>query len=104
MNIDPMITFSDGSRLVVSTRYHHADRNFICELYLCAVGPSGSNGNTFRSVTNPMEGSTCRGAQEIACSQARRLFPDNAHKIKGPPYLVWAGPDLHVKAYSRGHP
>jgi hypothetical protein len=101
MNVEPMITFSDGSQLLVSTRYT-GEGQFICELFLLDPHPKSSDGKGLRAVTNGMEAPTCRQAQDIACGQARRLFPDNAPRIKEPPYLVWSGPNIPLAPQNRG--
>jgi hypothetical protein len=100
MNVDPMITFSDGSQLLVSTQYAGEGR-FTCELYLSKPGRSGKGGWDLQTLSDRLEAPTCRQAQDIACCQARRLYPNNAPTIKDPPYLVWAGPNLPVEPETR---
>jgi hypothetical protein len=101
MNVEPLITFSNGSQLLVSTRYV-GDGHFICELFMLDAQSGAIDGKNLRAVTGGMEAPTCRQAQDFACGQARRLFPDNAPKIKEPPYLVWTGPNLPVAPDNRG--
>lgn len=101
LNVEPMITFSDGSQLVVSTR-HAGEGRFICELFILEPRTAGTDDNPPRSITNGMEAPTCRQAQEVACGQARRLFSHHAQEIKEPPYLVWSGPNLPTVPESRG--
>jgi|SRR6185295_17941436 len=98
MNVDPIMTFGDGSQLLVSTQ-HVGEGRFTCELYLSNDGGKDSGG--LRSVTGGLEAPTCRQAQEIACSQARLLYPTNAPMIKEPPYLIWPGPHLPMSPDSR---
>ena len=93
MNVDPIITFSDGMQLLVSTQYSR-EGGFACELYLSNPSPGGRDAKNLRSVSGRMEASTCRQAQDIACNQARRLYPEQNVTIKTPPYLVWSGPNL----------
>ena len=93
MNADPMITFSDGSQLLVST-HHAGEGRFSCELYLFNPSPSVKDGESLRAVSAALEAPSCRQAQDIACSQARRLFPTDAPTIKEPPYLIWTGPHM----------
>lgn len=95
MNVDPIITFSDGSQLLVSTN-HSGEGRFTCELYLFNPRPSVKDGGDLRTVSGGLEAPSCRQAQDYACSQARRLFPDDATTIKNPPYLVWPGPNMTV--------
>lgn len=95
MNVDPIITFADGAQLLVSTQYVGEGR-FTCELYLSNPNPTGKDGRDLRVVSDRLEAPTCRQAQDIACCQARRLYPNNAPTIKDPPYLVWPGPHLPV--------
>ena len=104
MNVDPIVTFGDGSQLLVSTQ-HVGEGRFTCELYLSTSGQSGSDGGKdgggLQSVTGGLEAPTCRQAQEIACSQARSLYPSDAPTIKEPPYLIWPGPHLPMPPDSR---
>ena len=99
LNVDPIMTFGDGSQLLVSTQHIGAGR-FTCELYLSNPGPAGNDGG-LRPVSEGLEAATCRQAQDFACSQARNLFPNSAATIKTPPYLVWSGPHLPIEPESR---
>ena len=89
MNVDPLTTFPDGSQLLVSTRSSREGR-FSCELYVSSPGDKESV--ALRVVSNHYEASTCLEAQEIAYSQAQRLYPGTADGMKKPPYLIWQGP------------
>ncbi|MEK6526544.1 MAG: hypothetical protein AABZ22_06705 [Nitrospirota bacterium] len=89
LNVDPLATFPDGSQLLVSTQYSR-EGSFTCELYVSSPGEEGSIG--LRVVSNHCEASTCLEAQEIAYSQAQRLYPGTADGMKKPPYLIWQGP------------
>lgn len=100
INVDPIITFSDGSQLLVSTQ-HTGEGRFSCELYLLNPSPNSNAGNGLRPVSDRLEAANCRQAQDIACTQARRLFPDNATTIKDPPYLIWPGPHLPMAPDTR---
>ena len=93
MNVDPIFTFSDGAQLLVSTQYSGEGR-FACELYLRNPGGNSNDGTNLQSISGRLEASTCQEAQDIACHQARRLYPGNASTIKSPPYLVWMGPRM----------
>nr|MBI3612943.1 hypothetical protein [Nitrospirota bacterium] len=100
MNVDPIVTFADGSQLLVSSQYSGAG-SFSCELYLSV--PCKNEKPDIRALSDHLEAPTCREAQDIAFHYARRQFPDSAHAIKKPPYLVWSGPNLPVTLDSRGH-
>ena len=100
MNVDPLITFSDGSQLLVSTQ-HSGEGRFTCELFVFHPNQRNNEGGDLRSVSNRLEAQTCNQAQINACFQARRLFPNNAPTIREPPYLVWPGPNEPVAPDSR---
>lgn len=93
MNVDSMITFSDGSQLLLSTRFV-VEGGFTCQLYVSSLGGQGKE--ELRVVSNYFEAPTCRQAQDIAYSHARRLYPDLAGRMKEPPYLIWPGLDTPV--------
>ncbi|MEE9148388.1 MAG: hypothetical protein V3U27_13415 [Candidatus Tectomicrobia bacterium] len=93
MNVDPVATLADGSRLLVSTQYSK-ERSFTCELYLASPGCEGRP--DLRSVSDHLEASTCLRAQEIAYGYAQRLYPGIADGMKKPPYLIWQGPSPHT--------
>lgn len=84
MNHDPIATFADGSRLVLSTRYV-GETNFRCELHRlaesCLESDRGSSVYT-------VEAGTCREAQFLAYTYAARMYFDSV--IKKPPYLIWS--------------
>lgn len=92
MNVEPMVTFHDGSQLLVSTQYAGEGR-FACELYHSLIG---TDKGTLRVVSDHLEASTCSQAQNIAYGYATRLYPQMAGGIKTPPYLIWSGPNLPV--------
>jgi len=98
MNVEPIVTFADGSQLLVSSQYSGAG-SFTCELYLSV--PCEREKLDLRALSDHLEAPTCREAQDIAFHYARRQFPDNA--IKEPPYLIWPGPNLPVAPDNRGH-
>ncbi len=93
LNVDPIATFPDGSRLLVSTQYSK-ERSFTCELYVASPGCEGRS--DLRVVSDHLEASTCLQAQEIAYGYAQRLYPGTADGIKKPPYLIWHGPAPHT--------
>lgn len=99
MNVEPLTTFPDGKQLLVSTQYSGED-SFMCELYVST--PCEKDKLDLRVVSNHLEAPTCRQAQEIAYSYAKRLYPDTARGMKEPPYLVWPGPNLPVAPDHRG--
>ena len=100
MNVDPIHTFTDGSELLVSTQ-HTGEGRFSCSLYLSNPNAIQKDGRVFRVVSEGLEAATCHQAQNIACGQARRLYPDSASTIKDPPYLVWPGPHLPMAPDTR---
>lgn len=92
LNVDPITTFPDGSRLLVSTQYSR-EGNFSCELYLASQGNEGRL--DLRVVSHHLQATTCLQAQEIAYGYAQRLYPGTANGMKKPPYLIWQGPAPH---------
>lgn len=93
LNADPLTTFPDGSRLLVSTRYSK-ETSFSCELYVAITGDEGRW--VLRVVSDHLTASTCLRAQEIAYGYAQRLYPGTADGMKKPPYLIWQGPAPHA--------
>jgi hypothetical protein len=89
INLDPLLTFSDGSQLVVSTQ-HSGEGNFVCELF---VARSGHNSQwEIDSVSSHLQGPSSMEAQDFAYRSAQRLYPNTTEEIKKPPYLIWHGP------------
>ena len=100
MNVEPMTTFSDGSRLLVSTRYV-GDANFRCELYV-STGGRRAEQSTLRAVcAYHFEAPTCFLAQEQAYIYAMRVYPQAGGEMKKPPYLIWSGPLNNVQGSPR---
>lgn len=91
--------FADGSQLLVSTQFM-GEGGFSCELYLCT--PSEQDKLGLQAVSPHLEAPTCREAHENIFRHARRLYPDRAVEIKGPPYLIWPGPNLPLPPEVRG--
>ncbi|HWG96718.1 MAG TPA: hypothetical protein VN647_06510 [Nitrospira sp.] len=89
INLDPLLTFPDGSHLVISTQFS-AGEDFSCALYSAVVG--NDDCVTFRVISNHFTASTCMSVQESAYNYALRLYPDAAAVMKKPPYLIWHGP------------
>lgn len=89
INLDPLLTFPDGSHLVISTQCS-VDGDFSCALYSAMVETDDCT--AFQVVSNHFAASTCLSAQEYAHSHAIRLYPSSAETIKNPPYLIWPGP------------
>jgi hypothetical protein len=100
MNVEPIITFADGSQLLVSSQYSGAG-SFTCELYRSV--PCKKEKLDLRTLSDHLEAPTCREAQAMAFHYAQRQFPDSANAIKEPPYLIWSGPNLPVAPDNRGH-
>ncbi len=91
LNADPIVTFSDGEKLLVSTTYF-GEGHFVCELYMAGVGQKDRM--DLRVVSSLPEAPTCLQAQASAYAQARHLYPGMAEGMKEPPYLIWPGPSL----------
>jgi hypothetical protein len=89
INLDPLVTFPDGSSLVISTQYSK-EAGFSCALYTAVV--SADAGAAFQMVASHLEAATCMLAQEHAYHHALRLYPRAMEHMKKPPYLVWHGP------------
>jgi len=98
MNVAPMTTFSDGSTLLVSTRYM-GDTNFRCELYVSSVGRQADQSTLQLACAYRFEAPTCFLAQEQAYTYAMRMYPQAGGQMKKPPYLIWSGPLGTVKTY-----
>ena len=93
INVDPIATLPDGSRLLISTQ-HSKEGSFSCELYVASPGEEGRL--DLRVVSQHLEAATCLQAQEIAYGYAQRLYPSTADGMKKPPYLIWHGPAPHT--------
>lgn len=89
INLDPLMTFPDGSLLVISTQCSKQG-DFSCALYTAIV--AADDGANFKMISNHLEASTCLGAQEHAYNYAVRHYPRVAEVLKKPPYLIWHGP------------
>src|SRR4029079_5389251 len=88
-NLDPIMTFPDGSHLLISTACSK-EGNFSCALYMATI--AADDQGAFRVVSNHLAAATCLVAQEDAYSYAQRLYPRSAETMKKPPYLIWPGP------------
>ena len=95
MNVEPMATFQDGSRLILSTQYV-GEASFRCELYVSS-GCDREQMDLRQVAGYAIEAPTCREAQERAYVHALRLYPDAAIRMKKPPYLIWNGPTPAVE-------
>lgn len=89
LNLDPLMTFPDGSQLVISTQ-QSVEGEFSCVLYSAMVG--NDDHITFKVLSHDFAASTCMSAQESAYGYALRYYPSAATVLKKPPYLVWHGP------------
>lgn len=89
INLDPLMTFPDGSHLVVSTQCSK-EGDFSCALYTAII--AADDGADFQMISTHLQASTCLGAQEHAYSYALRQYPRAAELMKKPPYLIWHGP------------
>ncbi|HEY7533342.1 MAG TPA: hypothetical protein VH681_11255 [Nitrospiraceae bacterium] len=89
LNVEPLMTFPDGSYLVISTECSK-EGEFSCALYNVL---ETDDRTAFRTVSNQiLSAPTCLTAQEYAYSCALSLYPRAAEKMKKPPYLIWPGP------------
>lgn len=89
LNLEPLMTFPDGSCLVISTQCSRGG-DFSCALYSAIV--EADNRVSFQVISNHLSAATCLSAQEHAYSYAVRLYPRAVDSIKKPPYLIWSGP------------
>ena len=89
INLDPLMSFSDSSLLVVSTQCSK-EGEFSCALYNAVVAKNDEA--VFKTISTHVEAATCLLAQEHAYNYAVRLFPHVAGTMKKPPYLIWSGP------------
>lgn len=88
-NLDPLLTFPDGSHLVISTQ--HSDGGDIsCVLYRAVVGDDDHI--AFNTISHPFAASNCLKAQESAYEHVLRRYPTATAVMKKPPYLIWHGP------------
>ena len=88
-NLESLMTFPDGSHLVISTQYSK-DGDFSCLLYSAAI--EEDDRAAFRVISNHLSASTCLGAQEHAYRYAVQTYPYAIEFMKKPPYLIWPGP------------
>ena len=89
MNMDLLMTFPDGSHLVISTQCSR-EGDFSCALYSATLAEDDRA--AFQIISNHLSASTCLGAQEHAYGYAVRMYPRAAELMKKPPYLIWPGP------------
>lgn len=88
-NLDPIMTFPDGSHLLISTAYSQ-EGSFSCALYMATI--EADDRGEFRILSHHLAAATCLVAQEDAYGYAQRLYPRSAETMKRPPYLIWHGP------------
>lgn len=88
-NLDPLMTFPDGSHLIVSTQCSR-EGDFSCSLYRVLLG--ADDGAAFQILSNHLNAETCLNAQEHAYKYALTLYPGVSAALKKPPYLIWSGP------------
>ncbi|MCG3778088.1 MAG: hypothetical protein JW388_0795 [Nitrospira sp.] len=88
-NLDPIITFPNGSHLLISTASSNKG-SFSCALYMATI--EADDRGDFRIVSNGLDAATCLEAQTEAYNYAQRLYPRSAETMKKPPYLIWHGP------------
>ncbi len=88
-NLDLLMTFPDGSHLVISTQCSK-DKEFSCVLYTATLGKDDHA--SFQVISNHLSASTSLSAQAHAYDYALRHFPHTESLLKKPPYLIWSGP------------
>ena len=89
LNLEPLMTFSDGSYLAISTECSK-EGDFSCSVYTVVETDDHTD---FRNIaTHLLSSSTCLTAQEQAYSYTLRLYPNAGETMKKPPYLIWHGP------------
>jgi len=88
-HLNPLMTFPDGSHLVVSTQCS-PEGEFSCALYTAVV--SADDQTAFQLVSSHISAPTCLVAQEHAYDYAIRCYPLAAGAMRKPPYLIWRGP------------
>ena len=93
INLDPLVTFSDGSQLLISTQCSK-EGDFSCALYMAVIAADDSA--AFRMISSHLEAATCLGAQEYAYGHAAQLYPRVVEQMKKPPYLIWHGPTAQI--------
>lgn len=91
MNVEPLLTFHDGSYLVISTRCSK-EGTFFCVLYTVLI-PADERA-TYQMLSTHTEEKTCLRAQAHAYEHAVHLYPRTAETMKRPPYLIWKGPNI----------
>lgn len=89
MNVEPLMTFSDGSYLAISTECSK-DGDFSCSVY--TVVETGDRLDFRGVITNLLSTHTCLSAQEQAYHYTLRLYPNASTLMKKPPYLIWQAP------------
>ena len=90
-NLDPIMTFQDGSHLLISTACVPGG-SFSCALYRATM--TVDDRGAFRIISSHPEVATCLIAQEHAYHHAQQLYPRLAETMKKPPYLIWSGPGV----------
>ena len=70
INLDPLMTFPDGTHLVISTQCSKQG-DFSCALYSAVV--QEDDNAAFQVISNHLSATTCLSAQEHAYSYALRL-------------------------------
>lgn len=88
-NLDPLMTFPDGSYLLVSTQ-RSREGDFSCALYTAVIAADESA--AFQIISSHLQASTCLEAQNNAYGHAVQLYPRAVDRMKKPPYLIWQGP------------
>ena len=75
LNMDPLLTFHDGSHLVMSTQCSK-EGSFSCALYTVLI--SADDGAAYRIISSHLEAQTCMRAQAIAYEHALHLYPQRS--------------------------
>ncbi len=94
-NVEPIMTLSDGTHLVISTQSLR-DGAFTCAVYRATIG-TGDDA-AFRIISDHLAAPTCLAAQEYAYQCALRIYPGSGETMKKPPYLIWRGPQADLQS------
>ena len=82
LNLDPLMTFRDGSHLVISAQ-QSAGGEFSCLWYSTMM--ENDDRITFKVLSHHFDTSTCLSAQQFAYDDAFRFYPSAATVLKNHP-------------------
>ena len=84
-NLDPIMTFPDGSHLLISTACSN-ERSFSRALYMATI--AADDRGDFHVISNHLAAATCLIVQEDTSGSGHRLYPHSAETMKTPSYLI----------------